>query len=84
LYYFEGDHADTPRGVIDLHYYTDITADGNNTIKVRRKSFGREGGGSRCIMVVVVAVVVVVVIVSVMMGASALVVGGRKKGAKIM
>ena len=35
LYYFEGEAAESPRGVIDLEYYTDIVSDEKNVIKVR-------------------------------------------------
>ena len=34
LYYFEGEDADTPRGVIDLEYYTEITAEPNNVLRL--------------------------------------------------
>ncbi|KAJ8603622.1 hypothetical protein CTAYLR_004865 [Chrysophaeum taylorii] len=34
LYYFEDEGSDTPRGIIDLEYYTDITAQPNNVVKM--------------------------------------------------
>ena len=34
LYYFEDAEADTPRGIIDLEYYTDITAQPNNVVRL--------------------------------------------------
>lgn len=32
LYYFDSDQSDSPRGVIDLEYYTKCTADGENVL----------------------------------------------------
>lgn len=34
LYYFEDDEADAPRGIIDLEYYTDISAQPKNIVKL--------------------------------------------------
>lgn len=34
LYYFEDEEADAPRGIIDLEYYTDISAQPNNIVKL--------------------------------------------------
>lgn len=34
LYYFESEDAECPRGVIDLEYYTDISADDRHIVKV--------------------------------------------------
>jgi hypothetical protein len=34
LYYFDTDEGDVPRGIIDLEYYTDISADDKHVIKV--------------------------------------------------
>ena len=34
LYYFEDDESDAPRGIIDLEYYTDISAQPNNVVKL--------------------------------------------------
>lgn len=34
LYYFEDAEGDTPRGIIDLEYYTDISAEPNNVVRL--------------------------------------------------
>ncbi len=36
LYYFDNETSDNPRGVIDLHYYNDITVEGDlkNIVKL--------------------------------------------------
>jgi len=34
LYYFEDEDADAPRGIIDLEYYTDISAQPNNVVRL--------------------------------------------------
>mmetsp|Transcript_2362 Transcript_2362/g.7285 ORF Transcript_2362/g.7285 Transcript_2362/m.7285 type:complete len:566 (-) Transcript_2362:91-1788(-) len=34
LYYFEDESADSPRGIIDLEFYTDISAQPNNVVKL--------------------------------------------------
>ena len=32
MYYFDNDTADFPRGVIDLHYYTDFEVENGNIL----------------------------------------------------
>ncbi len=34
LYYFDSDTADSARGIIDLYYYTSISIEGENILKL--------------------------------------------------
>jgi hypothetical protein len=34
LYYFESDVADSPRGIIDLEYFTDLDIQNENVLKI--------------------------------------------------
>lgn len=37
LYYYEHEDSDSPRGIIDLEFFTDISADDKNIVKVSLK-----------------------------------------------
>ena len=47
LYYFEDDDADAPRGIIDLEYYTDITAEPKHVVRLSTPPDAPPPGGQQ-------------------------------------